>query len=59
MPVRSAAFGTLTIVACCLLPPAGQPARANTEPNRSTHHHKPAPQTTAAAGLPVFQAGLW
>jgi len=59
MPVRSAAFGTLTIVACCFLPPAAQPARANSEPSRSPHHHRPAAITAAGVELPVFQAGLW
>ena len=59
MPVRSAAFGTLAIVVCCLLLPTGQPARANTEPSGSPHHHKPLQTTAAAAQLPVFQAGLW
>ena len=59
MPVRSTAFGTLAIVVCCLLLPAGQPARANTEPSRSTHDHKRVQTTAAAVQLPVFQAGLW
>jgi hypothetical protein len=58
MPVRSAAFGTLVIVVCCLLPPAGEPAHANTEPSRSPHPHKPA-GTAAAVELPVLQPGLW
>jgi hypothetical protein len=58
MPLRSAAFGTLAIVVCCLLPPAGEPAHANTEPSRSPHPHKPA-GTAAAVELPVLQPGLW
>lgn len=57
MPLRSVVCGTVTIVAC-LLPPAGQAVRANTEPSRDPHHHKPA-ATAAAMELPVFQAGLW
>ena len=59
MPVRSLAFGTLTIIACCLLPHPGQPARANTEPNRSAQHHKSATTTATPVQLPAFQAGLW
>jgi hypothetical protein len=57
MPVRSAAFGTLAMVGCCLLPPFGHPAHANTELPRSTHH-KPTTMA-AAADLPFFEPGLW
>jgi hypothetical protein len=47
------------MLACCLLPLPEQPARANTEPGRSAHHHKPAAPTATAVQLPLFQAGLW
>jgi hypothetical protein len=58
MPLRSAVFGTLTTVGCCLLAPVGHPAHANTEPPRSTHH-KPATKAAAAVELPFFEPGLW
>jgi hypothetical protein len=58
MPVRSAAFGTLVMVGCCLLPPLGPLAHANTEPPHSTHH-KPATTAAAVGELPLFQPGLW
>jgi hypothetical protein len=58
MPVRSAAFGTLVMVGCCLLPPLGPLAHANTEPPRSTHY-KSATTAAAAVELPFFQPGLW
>jgi len=57
MPLRSVVCGTVTLVAFCLLPPAGQPVSANTEPSRNPHQ-KPA-AIAAAVELPVFQAGLW
>ena len=57
MPIRSAAFGTLMMVGCCLLPPLGHRAHANTEPPRSSHH-KPTTMA-AAADLPLFEPGLW
>jgi hypothetical protein len=58
MSLRSAVFGTLTTVGCCLLPPLGHPAHASTEPPRSTHH-KPATTATPAVELPFFAPGLW
>ena len=57
MPIRSAAFGTLMMVGCCLLPSLGHRAHANTEPPRSSHH-KPSTMA-AAADLPLFEPGLW
>jgi hypothetical protein len=58
MPVRSAAFGTLAMVSCWLLPPPGHPAHANTELPHSTHHNSAA-KAPAAADLPFFEPGLW
>ena len=58
MPVRSAAYGTLAMVGCCLLPPLGHRAHASTEPPRSANH-APATTAPAAAEIPFFQPGLW
>ena len=58
MSLRSAVFGTLTTVGCCLLAPVGQRAHASTEPPRNTHH-KPATTAAAAVELPFFEPGLW
>jgi hypothetical protein len=58
MPMRSAAFGTLAAMGCCLLPPLGHPAHASHEPPRSTHH-KHATLSAPEADLPFFQPGLW
>jgi hypothetical protein len=57
MPVRSAAFGTLAMLICCLLPPLGRPAHATTEPPRSMPHTPATP--AGAVELPFFQPGLW
>ena len=59
MPVRSAVFGSLTIVGCCLLPPFAHPARATPGPTPSPHHQKPAKTAAGAVELPFFQPGLW
>ena len=58
MPLRSALFGTLTTVSCCLLCPLGRPTHASTEPPRTTHHHS-APTAAAPIELPFFEPGLW
>lgn len=57
MPVRSAAFGALTLLGCCLLPLLGRPAYATPEPPLTPH--KRAPLGTTAVELPFFQPGLW
>ena len=58
MPLRSALFGTLTLVSCGLLCPLGRAAHASTEPPRATHHHS-APTPAAPVELPFFEPGLW
>lgn len=57
MPVRSAAFGTLALLACCFLPPLGCPAYATPEPPRTPH--KRAPLAPTEVEVPFFQPGLW
>ena len=58
MPVRSAAFGTLAMLSCCLVPALRQLAHATTEPVRSTNHAS-ATTAHAPAEIPFFQPGLW
>lgn len=60
MSLRRAVFLTLaTVGGYLLLPPLGQPGLANTEPPRSTHHHKPGTKGAAAMELPFFEPGMW